>query len=170
MAKLSICLDHFYGCGSIYNESEYVKTDVLMIPAVIATIAAQFFLGVQNAAVDLGSGVAKSCVDKLKGLVQYGLAGNPKFESAKERNDVALLAEAITESCSKDPDSLLSRDLRRIIEQIQSHTGQDLQHISQPNIENSAVGAVAQQVSGGQNIGSVNGGVAAKSIENFHIN
>ncbi len=135
----------------------------VMVPEVIATTAAKLFLGevAQSAALELGNSVVKTSIERLKHLIRYGLAGKP----ALEQGDIGLLKNAILEIYTDEPDSLFSVELRTLVRQMQP----DASEGTQVSIENSTVGAVAQNISGGQSIGTFNGGVAAEHIDNFHF-
>lgn len=135
-----------------------------MVLETIATIAAKLFLGeaVQNAALDFGNEVIKTGVSRLKQLVRYKLGGKPELEQAVNSADVELLSNSLVDACQ---DEFFKNELEKLVSQIQSSEAA----VQQPSISESAVGTVASNVSGGQSIGVMNGGVAAERIDNFRL-
>lgn len=135
-----------------------------MVPEIIATAAARLFLGkvAQDAALDFGNEVIKTSVERLKLLIRFRLTGKPELEQSILKEDPVLLKNAIVEAFQDDA---FSTELIDIVRQIQPDEAES----SQMLIENSTVGTVATNFSGGQSVGSMSGGVAAERIDNFHL-
>jgi hypothetical protein len=146
-----------------YSATAFLQ-ELGMIPETLASMAVQFFLGktMQNALLDLSNETVQTAVDRLRHLIRYKLGGRPELSQAEKRHDTALLKKALVE---ESKDDFFCRELEKLVNEIQEKT----QNSQQPTIADSNVGAIASTVSGGQNVGSMSGGVIAERIENFRL-
>ncbi|MEO1396453.1 MAG: CHAT domain-containing protein [Cyanobacteria bacterium J06634_5] len=135
-----------------------------MAPEVIATIAAQLFLcnPTQEDYTALGNESVRRSIERLKQLIRYSLGGKAEFEISVSQNDIASLKDAITGAYQ---DQFFKNELTKLVNEITKNRNIN----PQSTTINDVVGAVSSSVSGGQNVGSMSGGVAAQRIDNFRL-